>query len=64
MQNLPKIGLPIIFAIALALIIISKAAVTIGPEKAEYYSNVLEMVLILKRPMAKVSILLLHGTLC
>ena len=31
MQNLPKIGLPIIFAIALALIIISKAAVTIGP---------------------------------
>ena len=31
MQNFPKIGLPIIFVIGLAVIIISKAAVTIGP---------------------------------
>ena len=31
MQKLPKIGLPIIFTIAVVLILISKAAVTIGP---------------------------------
>ena len=31
MQKLPKIGLPIIFAIAMAVILISKSAVTIGP---------------------------------
>ena len=31
MQNLPKIGLPIIFTIAVLVILISKAAVTIGP---------------------------------
>ena len=31
MQKLPKIGLPIIFTIAVVLILISKSAVTIGP---------------------------------
>lgn len=31
MQNLPKIGLPIIFIVAIAIILISKSTVTIGP---------------------------------
>ena len=31
MKNLPKIGLPIIVAIGMALILITKSAITIGP---------------------------------
>ena len=31
MQNLPKIGLPIVIVIGIFLILISKSAVTIGP---------------------------------
>ena len=39
MEKLPKLGLPIILIIVFTFILISKSAVTIGPEKAVLFER-------------------------